>query len=330
VDKNKAPFWSGAKRAPHPVNFDIHNQTHVDFIVSGSFLRAYNFGIIKSELKPEDLEKHIERIVKFIPNVMVPEFAPKSGLKIQTDERDNNNNPQSDIDMTPIAELTAQLPAPHTLGGLKLNVVEFEKDDNSNFHIYFVSAAANLRATNYDIPTVDRLQAKLIAGRIIPAIITTTAVVTGLVCLELYKLVQGGNKIESYRNSFVNLALPLFQQSEPLQPLKKKYLDQEFTLWDKIIIKKHDLTLKEFLDTMCTEFKLIPTMVGMGNVLLYNTFLTPAKKAERLALKFSDLVPLISKKPLSEKQRYFLLELTCETVDGVDIEDVPSIVLYFR
>lgn len=32
---------------------------------------------------------------------------------------------------------------------------EFEKDDDTNFHIDFINAAANLRARNYKIPECD-------------------------------------------------------------------------------------------------------------------------------------------------------------------------------
>ena len=55
----------------------------------------------------------------------------------------------------------------------------------------FITATANLRAMNYGIKTCDKHTCKGIAGKIIPAIATTTAIVAGLVTLELYKVRRG-------------------------------------------------------------------------------------------------------------------------------------------
>ena len=51
-----------------------------------------------------------------------------------------------------------------------------------------IAGLANMPARNYSIPEVDKLKAKFIAGKIIPAILTTIATTTGLVCLEIHKV----------------------------------------------------------------------------------------------------------------------------------------------
>jgi ubiquitin-activating enzyme E1 len=62
-----------------------------------------------------------------------------------------------------------------------INPEEFEKDDDENNHIDFIHAAANLRAQNYKLEECDKFKSKLIAGRIVPAIATTTATIVGAV-----------------------------------------------------------------------------------------------------------------------------------------------------
>ena len=100
----------------------------------------------------------------------------------------------------------------------KIQATEFEKDDDTNFHIDFIHAVANLRARNYNIPECDRTKSKLIAGKIVPAIATTTAMVTGVVLFELYKLIAGCD-IEALRDFNANLALPfwMFGEASPVR-----------------------------------------------------------------------------------------------------------------
>ena len=56
----------------------------------------------------------------------------------------------------------------------------FEKDNDANFHVDWMAAAANCRANNYALEPMDWLTVKLKAGRIVPALATTTAAIAGL------------------------------------------------------------------------------------------------------------------------------------------------------
>merc|ERR1712232_337209 len=108
-------------------------------------------------------------------------------------------------------------------------------------HMLFITACSNLRALNYSIPTEDTHRSRAIAGRIIPDIATTTAMVTGLICLELYKIVGTPRKeltIEAYKSAFANLAIPFMTLSEPSAPAKTKSMlkgkEYIWTPWDSL------------------------------------------------------------------------------------------------
>jgi len=59
-------------------------------------------------------------------------------------------------DTDEIQKLKDQLPSMETVKAMKLQPIDFEKDDDSNFHMDFIVACSNLRAENYDIPPADR------------------------------------------------------------------------------------------------------------------------------------------------------------------------------
>jgi len=207
-----ADFWSGPKRAPTALLFDPSDETHMGFVVAGAHLHAYNYNIQVPMLKHEEY-------VKVLNSMMIPEFRPDANVKIQADEKEPDPNgppPSFADDAEELNKIITELPTPKSLPTFRLNVVEFEKDDDTNHHIDFITAASNLRAMNYNIPVADRHKTKFIAGKIIPAIATTTALVTGLVILEMYKIVDGKTDLEQYKNGFINLALPFFGFSEPI------------------------------------------------------------------------------------------------------------------
>ena len=119
-------------------------------------------------------------------------------------------------DSAEVEQILARLMAQRAdiVKAMRFEPISFEKDDDSNFHMEFISSLANLRARSYQIEEVDKFKAKITAGNIIPAIATSTAIAAGLVCLEFYKLLQG-KKGEDFRNSNFNIGASFFQVFEP-------------------------------------------------------------------------------------------------------------------
>ncbi|RQM08760.1 hypothetical protein DH86_00002482 [Scytalidium sp. 3C] len=323
VSSSGQPFWSGPKRAPDPLKFDPKNESHWTFIVAGANLHAFNYGINTKGLDRATIQKVLD-------NMIIPDFVPSSSVKIQADdsEPDPNANASSFSDSAELEKIVSELPSPKSLAGVKLQPVEFEKDDDTNYHIDFITAASNLRAENYKIELADRHKTKFIAGKIIPAIATTTAMVTGLVVLELYKIIDGKKDLEQYKNGFVNLALPFFGFSEPIASPKLTYQSKQGDvtidkLWDRFEVD--DITLSELIKHFDDQGLTI-TMLSSGVSLLYANFFPPSKLKDRYPMKLSELVAHISKKPIPEHQKNVIFEICAEDQTEEDVE-VPYIMM---
>ncbi|KAG2690944.1 hypothetical protein I3760_09G214400 [Carya illinoinensis] len=319
---NGAPFWSAPKRFPRPLQFSVDDPSHLYFIMSGSVLRAETFGI-----PIPDWVKSPRKLADAANQVIVPDFQPKRGVKIVTDEKASSFSTSSIDDAAVIDELIMKLEERRKLlsPGFRMNSIQFEKDDDTNYHMDLIAGLANMRARNYGIPEVDKLKAKFIAGRIIPAIATSTAMATGLVCLELYKVLDGGHKLEDYRNTFANLALPLFSIAEPVPPKVIKHKDMSWTVWDRWILKDNP-TLKDLLQWLKNR-GLNAYSISHGSCLLYNSIFP--KHRERMDKKLVDLVRNVAKAELPPYRQHFDVVVACEDDDDKDV-DIPQVSIYFR
>ncbi|OMH84577.1 Ubiquitin-activating enzyme E1 1 [Zancudomyces culisetae] len=310
-------FWSPPKRAPSPIAFHPDDPHHLDFILAAANLHAANYHIPQSR----DLA-YIRLVASRIQSVP---FVPKSGVVIKVNDNDPEDGTSADFDLD---ALIASLPSTELFASFRMAPADFEKDDDTNFHIDFVTAASNLRAANYGIKPADRFHTKQIAGKIIPAIATTTAVVSGLVCLELYKLLDSSHKIDDYKNGFVNLALPFFAFSEPIAPETRKFGEKMVSDWDAIFIER-DQTLQELIDYFASEYGLELSMLTSGSSMLFSPFLAKKKAEERRPMLISELVPFVSKKSIPEHVKYVTL-VACGTDDQDEDVDIPEIRVNIR
>ena len=160
-----------------------------------------------------------------------------------------------------IAAVTAQLKALDVSKMSPLRATEFEKDDDSNYHIDLITALANMRAWNYKIRPATRLHVKTVAGKIIAALATTTAMITGLTTLEYYKLALGMHftQKDQFCNTNVNLAVSVFNAFEPdnviraamelnVDTLQVPY-PRGYTTWDSVpLTVTADTSVKELLE----------------------------------------------------------------------------------
>jgi ubiquitin-activating enzyme E1 len=246
------PFWSAGKRCPQPITFDITNNLHLSYIEASTHIIARCSGISDNFTR--------SNIIQMIKNYKPDKFVPTQ-MSITVSDSKSEKISQDNIPLKLSSDFVNSYVAQ-----------EFEKDDDTNWHIEWITTASNLRASNYSIPLADRQQTKGIAGRIIPAIATTTSAVSGLILLEMLKYLCGANKVESYRSTFINLAEPLLVYSDPINASVIDVAGVKMNSWTKFEYYKNS-TLGEFKQYYEQMFKTTISMIVVGSTMVYAEFL---------------------------------------------------------
>merc|ERR1712166_17349 len=211
-----------------PAVFNCNIQDHMDFIRASTHLCAnlynvplttYNGNALPDNLITDDILRSI------VTTIALPIFVPDGSTKIAANDKERKKmeaekeqeNKMTNLDGNELIDsLINEFPEDlidSNNNNWKMVPEEFEKDDDTNHHMDFITAASNLRCANYDIRDAtgkigaDKMKTRKIAGNIIPAVATTTALTTGAVMLEFFKIVSERNTIEDYSSWNFNVGV---------------------------------------------------------------------------------------------------------------------------
>lgn len=249
-------FWAGGKRCPKTYSH-YYGTNVIDFLESTTRILC-NINGITDDYTREDL---MQVCLDFI----IPEFEPDESKKIAKDDKELKEMKKE----TKYSELLENLYFkehyfPQT----------FEKDDDTNWHVKWVTSASNCRAELYNIETATEFVTKGIAGKIIPAVATTTSTIVGLISIELMKYVMGKNTIENFKSYFVNLSDNTFIGADPMEARVTKIGDKEFNQWDKLDFKANDTsTINDFIDYFNNKLDINIETICYDSSIIYSDML---------------------------------------------------------
>jgi ubiquitin-activating enzyme E1 len=250
------PFWTGTKRRPTEAKWDSKCPPAValEYLYATANLYAYIWGLACCRNRAA-----FKKIVVAM-SLQVPAWSPPSDAKVDTEENDAEK-----ADPAAIEALKADLYKVDPAALKPCSAHDFEKDDDANFHVDFLTVGCNLRSACYDIKQSERAHVKVTAGRIIPALATTTAMICGLVDVEFLKLVKGLDKCENpldqFYNANVNLAtgsqaVNVFRPEPALKKETKIVKLPECTSWDKVEIEG-EISVEAFVAQLETKFDVV-------------------------------------------------------------------------
>jgi len=353
--KQGTPFWSSPKRPPAEAIFDAANLLHASFIVAAAVMWATIFGVpvpgdcareqVKlklaqeaSEVKVKDFKPSNEKAKELATEVELeqtkqatPEEVEEKAKEKEESEKFVYSN-EFEVYQKQFKELIASLPK-DAQGNIKPLIFpqEFEKDNDKNFHIEFIYTLANCRASNYKLELMEWMTVKLKAGRIVPALATTTASIAGLQTIELCKMINQ-NKVEEMKNAFLNFAVPYLTLSEPGPVQTVKLTDKlSVTLWDRWeVALTAKSKLKDLFSKITDKYELESRDVMFEGrvVYLHNIMDLPGRESEKEKVLNQEVAALLD---LDEDAKYADLTITfCKAGDDKILDGTPEVRVLFN
>lgn len=283
-------FWSGSKIRPHPLNFDLNNKFCLTFISTYGILLAQCLNIELIDYKNISLE-----ILKLYDKGEFRKFFRNNEIDIQKEIIGiikNNNLEKISDNIYPLV---------------------FEIDDDRNHQIDFIYASSNLKSKNFELGEIPWLKVKLIVGRIVPSIPTTSSSITGFISHQIYPLLEKNKniKLETLNIINFNLRIPSFIIQKPFEienyedeekdGLITKVFPKNSNLWSKLKIK-NSMTISQFREYLLNKY-------GVELEGLYTLDEQPIIN-NNYSSKIEDAYFKIKKKQINEsiKKIYFLIK----------------------
>tara|TARA_B110000211_G_C14084595_1_gene556098 strand:- start:2075 stop:4090 length:2016 start_codon:yes stop_codon:yes gene_type:complete len=154
-------------------------------------------------------------------------------------------------------------------------------DKDNDVHLNIMAEITNTRAMSYTIAKGSRLDIKLASGKVIPALSTTTSVISGFVVLDILKYIKG---IPKYTEININIANNIYNIYSAFRPrityndafhpdynLNVKTYNDYFSTWDKIIISQRDdmvTTAADLYVFLEQNYKIQASVIFFGKLIL--------------------------------------------------------------
>ena len=354
------PLWDSSKIRPHEIPFNINDPLCIKYIKVFIKILSHALGFNFSDEELSD-----ENIKNICAKIKLPEFVVhiiKESEIEQSENNNNNNDNQSQNENTEVNSKAMEenrikkyniLEELEKIDEKKYNVEQinpekFEKDHDENGHIDFIHLSSLFRAKNYNIQPCERNKTKMISGKIIPTILTSTASIAGIASLQIFTLLQT-HDINYLRKCFFNLGRLEFIIVNPSKPIYKKdkkqkdvyntidpsvkIIPENSSCWDKIKIKGSK-TCKEMIEFLKEKYNVDVDILQCGDIPLFNIVLESSKK--NLDRKLEDIY---NEKAKFKLEKNYMMIIVVANIENVEIEgekveyasvDMPVIKYIFK